>query len=305
MSLKNCKKQLLSGNTMKILPDDVRMEKQWHPGISPEMPFDLTWQAGGPQPELRGDLHGALQLTLVLAGEAEVVLPECRADCGPGDVWWTMSWEPHAYRLQGKHNFALSVNLDAGRLGSCAPFNKVDFLLAFSAPGPLRYRPGNDVERAAIRAMGKRFYRLYIQRPPHWEYRIWLELHQFLLTAVEFIHAHGMHTPPAAGDYGRILPAVTAVRREEGRPPSLAAAARLCSLSPSRFAAVFRRCMGTGYGQFALRVRLAAAARDISANTLTLAEIAQKWGFCDDSSFSNAFRKVYRCPPGHFRRRED
>jgi AraC-like DNA-binding protein len=50
-------------------------------------------------------------------------------------------------------------------------------------------------------------------------------------------------------------------------------------------------------GKFALRVRLAAAARDIGANLLTLAEIAQKRGFCDDSSFSNAFRKVYRYPP--------
>ncbi len=288
---------------MKSSLDEVRLEKQRHPGIVPGRPFDLAWQTGGPQQELHGDLHGALQLTIVLVGAAEVVLPDHTMYCEAGDLWWTMSWEPHAYRMLGKHNFLLSINLDAGQLGNCAPFGKVDFLLPFSAPGTLRYQAQNLEARLAVAAMARRFFRLYWRKAPHWEYRIWLELHEFLLTAVESIAARNLHTPPAAGDYTRILPAVTAARREQGRPPSLAAAARLCSLSSSRFAALFRRCMGTSYGQFALRVRLAAAARDVAAGTLTLADIAQKWGFCDSSSFCNAFRKVYRCSPAGYRRR--
>ncbi len=289
---------------MQVNFDEIPLEQQKHPGISTEVPFDIAWSARhGPEEELHGDVHYALQMTIIVAGAAEVVFHNHSRICRAGEMWWTMCWEPHACRLLDKHNFALSINLNANRIGDCGPFADADFLLPFSVPPAERFSPRDEAGRRALAATARQLFHWYSRRPPLWKSRSWLAIHGLLLDAIEAIGARNpLRAEIASGDFGRIRPAVNQVHAAAGKVPALDEAARLCALSPSRFSTIFKNCMGVSYGQFALRSRLAAAARDVAKGQYTMEDIAARWGFCDASSFCNAFKKVYRCRPAQFSR---
>ena len=282
--------------------EDIRLEPQDHPSLNGESPFGIVCEYHrGAQQELRGDVHYALQISIVLLGAAEAVFGGWRHEFRPGELWWTMCWEPHAYRLTGDRNFVMSVNLHIDDLGNCGPCSGADFLAPFTAPPERRYRPRNDAERAEVDAFARKLLRMYGRRTPNWETHCWLLIHEFILRAAERTAA-GQEISGVAPRMARIRKAVALVRQSPV-PPTLAEAASACFLSVSRFSDLFRSAMGVSYGQFALRVRLAAAAADVRGGVLPLSEIAERHGFCDASSFCHAFRKVYRCTPGEFRAR--
>ena len=107
-------------------------------------------------------------------------------------------------------------------------------------------------------------------------------------------------TREALNSFTRIRYALNKVWSSETRPPSLSEAARMCSLSPSRFSELFRRTMGVSYGKFALRVRMSNAAKDLLSGRFSLDEIAQKWGFFDSAHFCHSFKSFYRVSPRQF-----
>ncbi len=287
---------------MEVIFDTLELEQQKHPGIIAEMPFDIAWLArSGPETVLKGDVHYALQITVIIEGSAEVVFQNYSRICNPGEMWWTMCWEPHACRLLGKHNFLISINLNMNTIGDCAPFAEADFLQPFSVPPAQRYSPATDGERCKVINTAKELFHWYSRKPPQWKYRSWLAIHQLLLDAIAVTGTDsqaGGNT--SAKNFSRIKPALNRLHGTTGRLPSLEEAAKACSLSPSRFSAIFKNSMGISYGQFALRSRLAGAARDIAKSQYTMADIAARWGFCDASSFCNAFKKLYGCRPGEF-----
>ena len=92
---------------------NINLESQNHPGLTPESPFDILIEYGrGIQKELKGDVHYCLQMSIVLCGEAEVVCGSFRRIYRKNELWWTMCWEPHAFRLIGKRNLILTVNIN-------------------------------------------------------------------------------------------------------------------------------------------------------------------------------------------------
>lgn len=289
---------------MEVNFDTLELERQKHPGLAAEMPFDIAWLAhGGPESKLKGDVHYALQISIIVHGSAEVVYQNYSRVCNAGEMWWTMCWEPHACRLLGKHNFVLSVNLDMNRTGDCGPFTHGDFLLPFSVRPSERYLPATEEERVKVKTAAKNLFHWYSRKPALWQYRSWLTIHQLLLDAMEHIGGTAVSAGSPAESFARIKPALKQLHNTIGKLPSLAEAAKSCSLSPSRFSAVFKNSMGVSYGQFALRSRLAGAARDLAKKQYTLDDIAAKWGFCDASSFCHAFKKLYSCRPGEFHSR--
>ena len=83
----------------------VRLESQSHPDLTPASPFDMVIEdARGPQTELKGDVHYCLQFSIVLAGAAEVMFGDWKKVFTRDQIWWTMCWEPHAFRILMKEN---------------------------------------------------------------------------------------------------------------------------------------------------------------------------------------------------------
>lgn len=284
--------------------DRLKVERQTHPDLSPLSPFLLTVEyAEHARREFHADSHYALQICMVLHGEAEVILEDSVRTCFPGEIWWTMCWEPHAYRLLGRRNFVIAVNIDIEQLGDCGPFSGCNWLLPFIADPAIRFSPRDDRERGEYLAEGKALLHLARRHQTNWRMEAWLRIHRLILQSVNAMeHTHpelceggGIHE-----QFSRIKPVLNAVWTAEAPPPSLTAAAKLCSLSTSRFSELFRKSMGVSYGKFALRVRMSNAARDLISGRLTQDEIAERWGFFDASHFCHAFKSFYRTTPKQF-----
>ena len=283
----------------------VRLESQSHPDLTPASPFDMIVEdSRGPQSELKGDVHYCLQFSIVLAGAAEVVFGDWKKVFHRGQVWWTMCWEPHAFRILTGRCIILSININVDNVGNVGPCSRVDWLAPFTVPPANRYCPETPAERRRMHYNARRLYYLNKLRPVNWKTHCWLLIHQMLLEASEAVEkvSSAADSPVFNLEMSRIQKAVQLVRTRPV-PPTLGEAAAACSLSVSRFSVIFSSVMGVSYGQFALRVRLSNAANEVRSGLYTLNEIAERHGFCDASSFCNAFKKIYRCTPNEFKSR--
>jgi AraC family transcriptional regulator len=83
---------------------------------------------------------------------------------------------------------------------------------------------------------------------------------------------------------------------------SLGVIARAIGRHPSHVAREFRRHEGVSVGEYARRCRLELAARRLRSGEEPIAAVALTAGFCDQSHFSNAFRRLFGMTPGEYRR---
>ncbi|OGV48416.1 MAG: hypothetical protein A2X49_06960 [Lentisphaerae bacterium GWF2_52_8] len=286
------------------MPDltTIQIERQKHPGISALNPFDIGWEYEFmPNAGFRGDMHYALQIGIVIHGKAEIIFDSFSRVYTPGEIWWTMCWEPHAYRLLGRRNFILVINIDIDNLGNCGPFPDCHWLTPFTAPPDKRFCPSSGEERKTVKSLAQTLFHLCWDKPLNWHPDAWLRIHQFILHAIaEMNRGSAPEILQNASGFSRIKAALNMVQETDARPPSLADAAKACSLSASRFSELFRRNMGVSFGKFAARVRMAHAAKDLLAGTKTIEEIAAKWGFFDSCHFCNSFKKFYKHSPRQF-----
>lgn len=82
---------------------------------------------------------------------------------------------------------------------------------------------------------------------------------------------------------------------------TLTEVAREVGVHPVHLAHEFRKFYGESLGEYARRLRLEAACRQISQTNLSLSEIAASAGFYDQSHFSNTFKRHTGMTPAEFR----
>ena len=83
---------------------------------------------------------------------------------------------------------------------------------------------------------------------------------------------------------------------------SLASVAAECDLSVSHFAHAFRRTFGRPPHRWLAERRIDAVKNLLLSSRLTLAEVASKCGFADQSALSRSFKRVLGESPGEWRR---
>lgn len=89
---------------------------------------------------------------------------------------------------------------------------------------------------------------------------------------------------------------------ETSRDISLKYVAQHFHYSPEHLSRRFKREMGVGFREWCDRIRMRRAAEMLSAEHLTLSEIALMLGYGEESSFVRAFKRVYGMSPGAHRR---
>ena len=121
----------------------------------------------------------------------------------------------------------------------------------------------------AMLARAARLYRSRLHRDhaPRW-----------LTSAIDYLHAHHLE---------RI---------------DLGALARDIGVHPSRLAHEFRTRLGTSPGEYVRRLRLEWAAQQLRDGESSVAEVALRAGFYDQSHFSRMFRRHYGIAPAAWRR---
>ena len=83
---------------------------------------------------------------------------------------------------------------------------------------------------------------------------------------------------------------------------SLASVASECNLSVSHFAHAFRRTFGRPPHRWLMERRIDAVKNLLLTSRLTLAEVASKCGFADQSALNRSFKRVLGESPGEWRR---
>jgi AraC-like DNA-binding protein len=98
-----------------------------------------------------------------------------------------------------------------------------------------------------------------------------------------------------------LAPALAALHDDSQTPWSNTALARLVGMSVSTFERQFRQHLQTSPMQFLRRLRLARAAAALSQTSNSIAEIALRFGFSDQSHLSRQFKQLYGMPPSQWR----
>ena len=293
------------------------------------MPEDLTWNT-----------HQAFEIEVVLKGLHERRCKDVSMEMGPGDLSLVPAWEPHGYRRLSSEGAVLVIFFVPAFLGE-EMVGDVSWLGLFLTEPEDRARPHSEAtRRRVLEIAGELVREVEEQGSPGWlrpgqysfttgaqtdqgepaeKYRgvvvksqgnaEWLTVMRLGALRLLFAVARDW-TPPADGESahhghpGDLARVAAAARLVESRPAqrvSLEEAAAACGLSPSRFDAIFRRAMGGSFGQFALRSRLARAAKLLLITESPLEVIAEQTGFGGASHLHHAFAKCYGCTPAAYR----
>ena len=92
------------------------------------------------------------------------------------------------------------------------------------------------------------------------------------------------------------------IHADLGARPSLTSLAQSVGVHPVTLARAFRRAFGCTVGEYVRSLRIERAARQLTETNLPLTEIALAEGFCDQSHFSNLFRRHTGVSPFEYRR---
>ena len=117
---------------------------------------------------------------------------------------------------------------------------------------------------------------------------------ELLIALVEAPHA-------SASPKGKRNPKVIAIVDEMRQRPDadypLEALARRAALSTVAFNDAFKRATGLPPHAFLLDLRVKAAARDLQAPNVSVAEVAKHYGFSSPQHFATAFKRIMGVPP--------
>ena len=148
--------------------------------------------------------------------------------------------------------------------------------------------------------------RMEAERSPDWEYGIRLDLLRLLLELKgeqKVADDCALRPDTSAGSLSRVMPVVTRLLSEPGRPVSVAQAAAQCSLGVRRFSELFHEAMGQSFAHFSLTTRLAHAARLLVETDASVENVAARSGFADRTHLHHRFQEQYQCTPAEYRRR--
>lgn len=101
----------------------------------------------------------------------------------------------------------------------------------------------------------------------------------------------------------RLQPAIEYIAAHTDERIPLAKLSQLTDLSVTHFRRLFHESFNETPAKYALRLRLNRARAALETSSKTIAEIAADAGFCDQSHFIHAFKRVYKLSPNGYRSR--
>lgn len=102
--------------------------------------------------------------------------------------------------------------------------------------------------------------------------------------------------------YSRIQPVVSFIQENLSQPVQREDLAELAHLSPSRLNVVFKEIMGLAPKQYMQDLRHKKAVDLLQDTNLSISEVAEQCGFCDQFEFSRQFKKKWGSPPLAYRK---
>ncbi|MBR7103420.1 MAG: helix-turn-helix transcriptional regulator [Lentisphaeria bacterium] len=238
------------------------------------------------------DMHAAVHAGILLDGELGVLKEKY-------EVFVTASWQLHGNisSRRGAHLLLVTFQPDALLNTLTGDKELLRTLLYMPCPGGflvLRNETCRQLSEAFVRRI-QGFSDGYT--PAAADRKTWLAIADFI----------GDLADTAAGEFRadnkkflKLRPVFELLGNCRQFPVLPAQAARSCCLSESYFHHLFKECMGISFSLYELYFRLNGAVADLSRGA-AVKEIAEDWGFCDTSHFSNTFKRYFGMPPSQYR----
>lgn len=252
--------------------------------------------------------HERLELLVPLDGPMRERMGDLVVDLQPGDVLVVDQLKPHqVVDMPGLKTRALVLSFLPECLFApgCPPTDSA-FLLPFfrKVEGrPQVLRTNSPRAGEAHEALRQLLVCCFGDRDPHREAgcKAWLlvllhvlirEFRGSALERVELLRRQGQ--------VRRLKPLFDRVREHYTEPPSLGEAAALCGMSPVAFSRTFRKASGMTLRRYLNHVRMTHAIELLEETAESIAEIASRLGFSDQSHFDRRFRQTFgRTPSRH------
>jgi AraC family transcriptional regulator len=245
----------------------------------------VVWARFPPRAVLSTHRHGRTIFGVMLDGAFESSIAHRRLDCLPASVWTEPCEELHANYIGVRGASVLVVQPDPAQAETFAAFDR---LLS-----EVSYLRDAEIASDARRMVAE------LQRP---DLHTPLVLDGLLLAMMsQASRAHTQHRP------GRGVPAWLERAREYLRehfraPISLGDLAGAAGVEPTHFAHAFRRHTGVTLGQQLRALRVEWATQRMLSGNETLASLATRAGFSDQSHFTREFRRIHGTSPAAYRR---
>lgn len=282
---------------------------RYHLDLPGDFPFCVTlfhFRAG--QITREPTWHHRLELMIPLDGDMQFQMGDLCVDLSPGDVLVVDHLKPHVVMDgPGLDTRALVVTFLAECVFSPgSPPADHAFLLPFhrhSEQCPHVLRSGNPLAPEAHSALARLLAAWVSSSATHPQAacKAWLlVLLEVLVRAFEdsaLAHAQLLRRQT---DAARLKPVFEYVRETDGVRLTLDRAAELCSMSRSVFSRMFRAVSGMSLAGYLNHVRMAQAVLLLEDTTDSIASIAARLGYSDQSHFDRRFRRTFgRTPSAH------
>ncbi len=210
-----------------------------------------------------------------------------------GDLWVNPAGVPFSHRIQGHNQFVL-LTLDPTKIPELLP----DHTLLEGQAFRRQHRAQDKHLQILIQAflleaeMGGPNGRLYAD-----------SLSTAL--AVHFVNHYSLDSlsnlsqlhPLTQRRLGQVIDYIEAHLTED---ISLTDIALVAGLSKFHFSRVFKDSLGLPPHQYLTKRRIERAAYDLKQKNLTIAQVAHRFGFTDQSHFTRAFKQIKGTTPKHF-----
>jgi len=159
----------------------------------------------------------------------------------------------------------------------------------------LRLADASGLDGNALRELERRFHRAVENA---FDFR---QTEQALTEAATFIGTHGRKEQP-----GKLNPAFISQYIELHYMENLYLdhMAEIFNTTPKYFSNYFKKAFGVNFVDYLNKVRLAHARELLRNTTLSVAEIGEKTGYLNASTFASTFKKYYGISPSDFRKQE-
>jgi len=234
-----------------------------------------------PGTRLARHAHARAYFCLVVRGGYRETGAAYERECGPSSIVAHPAGEQHADHFVAASSRLFRVEMD-------------DAWLAKSSEVGVRLDAPAEVHGGPLSQVAVRLFRE--SRSPD-------TLTPLMIEALTLELAVGMARRRGPGGAPEWLPRVEEYLREhDGAPLRLEEIARSGGVHPSQVNRVFRARHGVSVGEYARRLRIERAARELVMSTTPISEIAAAAGFADQSHFSRVFARVIGISPGRYRK---
>lgn len=182
--------------------------------------------------------------------------------------------------------------------------DRIEYLRPFLGPSPWppHHLPASQPELCEILAWIERLGQLSTHPGPHSDLAAKTFL-QMILLLLRPLLLPSPAAPPALPpqDLHRLQPLLHYLAHHYMESISVERAAQLLNMSKSHFMRFFRRTTGSAFVPYLNHFRISKAQALMAQSPLSIAEVAESVGLCDQSYFSKVFRRINGIGPREYR----